>query len=111
RVRLDRQLDDGRQRRGVVDVHVGRQSFAQAPDETVVLEIVHAAVAGAGRLRLQVEPERMVVLAAPLLPVVPLVLPAAPLDVYAGRIPLKQALRRGSSTRHVATGLHWHART
>ena len=39
--------DDRAERRRVVDIHVGRRAFAQAIDQPVVLDVVHAAVARA----------------------------------------------------------------
>ena len=52
RGRADAEIDDRAERRGIVDVHVGRLPCPQALDQAIVLDVVHAAVAGAGGPRL-----------------------------------------------------------
>src|SRR5262245_1127634 len=91
--RLDAQVDDRAQRRGVVHVHVRRLALAQALDQAIVLDEVHAAMAGALRLLGDLLPERMLELRQDGVRVLPLILLAAALDVDAARIALKEALR------------------
>src|SRR5258706_8899481 len=84
---------DDRECHGVVDIHVGGHAFAEALDEPVVLEVIHAAVPGASALFLYLLPQWMVELGPVGLRRIPLVRLAPPLDIDAIGLPLKQTAR------------------
>src|SRR5205823_4955567 len=54
------QRRDGAYGNRVVHVHVGGQPFAQALDEPIVLEVVHAAMPGAPALLFHLLPQRVI---------------------------------------------------
>ena len=62
RVRSLAQVNDGTERRGIIDVHVRGQPLAQAFDGAVILDVVHAAMACALSVLREIGPEWMVVL-------------------------------------------------